>query len=184
MNEAELIKKLIAGEEKAFGFLIDNHKQNIFRTCIGFLHNKDDAEDLTQEVFIEVFRSVKFFKQNSILATWMYRIAVNKSLNYLKRKKNQGGFIVSIQQALGIKQIPSTSENPEQKVLAKEKKTLLELVLERLPENQTIAFTLAKYDDLSYKEIAEVMELSASSVESLIFRARENLRKELLQHKL
>lgn len=174
MSENELIEKLIAGDEKAFRSFIEAHQQKVFRTCIGFLHDKEDAEDVTQEVFIEVFRSVKNYKGNAALSTWLYRIAVNKSLNFLQKRK--GGFLVSLKEVLGISE---TVYNPQKELLIKERNSFLANAIDQLPEKQRIAFTLAKYDDLSYQEIAEVMQTSVSSVESLIVRAKSNLQKML-----
>lgn len=177
MNEKEQIEKLIAGDEKAFRDLIDENKQRIFKVCIGFLHGKEDAEDITQEVFIEVFRSIKKFGGNSSLSTWVYRIAVNKSLNVLQKRKSNG-FLTTIQNALGLKQAVAVS-NPHKELISKERNSFLNKAIDALPENQRIAFTLAKYDDLSYNEIAGIMNTSVSSVESLMHRAKTNLQKSL-----
>ena len=179
MNETELIHKLIEKEEDAFRVLIDAHQKHIYKVCMGFLHDREEAEDITQEVFLEVCQSISYFKQTSSLSTWLYRIAVNKSLNHVKRQKVKRLYI-NFQEAIGIKNTVYT--NSHVMLEQKEQKTQLAKALDSLPENQRIAFTLAKYDDLSYEEIAAVMNISLSSVESLIFRAKANLKKKLLKY--
>jgi RNA polymerase sigma-70 factor, ECF subfamily len=170
LDEKELIEKLCAGSENAFRYLLDQHQQRIFRACLGFLHNKEDAEDVTQEVFVQVYKSIGNFKGDSALSSWLYRIAVNKSLNFIK-EKNSNGFFGTIKDALGI----SGASTPHSELEKKETENLLLKAIENLPEKQRIAFTLAKYEHLSYKDVAEIMQTSVSSVESLLFRAKNNL---------
>ena len=179
VNESDLINKLIEKDENAFRILIDGHQKHVYKVCIGFLHDKEEAEDLTQEVFLEVFKSIPYFKQTSSLSTWLYRIAVNKSLNTLKKQKVRRLYL-NLQQVIGIRN--STYSNSQEILEQKEQKSELIKALGNLPENQKIAFTLAKYDDLSYEEIATIMNISLSSVESLLFRAKGNLKKKLLKY--
>jgi len=179
VTETTLINKLIEKDDQAFRILIDRHQNHIYKVCMGFLHDKEEAEDITQDVFLEVFKSIQIFKQNSSLSTWLYRIAVNKSLNHLKRQKVKQIYL-NFQEIIGIK---TNAYNNSQNILEqKEQKSHLTKALDSLPENQRIAFTLAKYDELSYEEIASIMNVSLSSVESLIFRARTNLKKKLLKY--
>lgn len=179
MNEPELIDKLLVKDENAFGVLINRHQKHIYKVCIGFLHDKEEAEDVTQEVFLEVFKSIHYFKQTSSLSTWLYRIAVNKCLNNLKRQKVKRLYL-NFQELIGVKN--STTSNSHEMLEQKEQKTELTKAIDNLPENQRIAFTLAKYDELSYEEIAAIMGVSVSSVESLMFRAKTNLKKKLQKY--
>jgi RNA polymerase sigma-70 factor (ECF subfamily) len=147
--------------------------------------NSDDADDLTQEVFIEVYHSIYKFREESKLSTWIYRIAVNKSLEYLRKmkRKTRFGFLFGIgdmdQQAQ-----PGEVDFNHPGILAenREKAAILFQAIEKLPENQRIAFTLHKLEDLQYEQIAEVMQKSISSVESLMHRAKINLKKELYSY--
>ncbi len=179
MSETELVQKLIEKDEPAFRYLIEREQFNVFRLCMGFLHNKEDAEDLAQEVFIEVFRSAEKFRGDSKLSTWLYRIAVNKCLNELQKRKTKKIF-TSLQSLLGIKE-PANKQSPQWQLEQKEQLSEISRAMNSLPENQQIAYTLSKYDDLSYQEIAEVMNISLSSVESLMFRAKNNLQKKLIK---
>jgi len=187
MLDEAIIEGLVAKNEKAFRELVKSFQKNIFHTCLGFVHNAEDAEDIAQDVFIEVYRSVGNFKGNSKLSTWVYRIAVNKSLNHL-RKYKQSKLMLSVEQLFtGSNHVTDASQDiepskEEDNVEKKEMKLVLEKAVNSLPENQRIAFTLAKYDDLSYLDIAEVMDMSLSAVESLIHRAKINLQKKLLKY--
>lgn len=181
--DQRLILDLQAGSEKAFSTLMDQYQNKVLSTCLGFIPNKQDAEDVVQEVFVEVFRSIGNFKGESKLSSWIYRIVVNKSLEairYKKRKKRKAFFqsLVGLNEQsdkLGGKDF----DHPGVLMENKERTKVLFSKIELLPENQRIVFTLCKIDDLSYKKAAEVMKTTVSSVESLMFRAKKNLQKHL-----
>ncbi len=179
MKEAQVIEKLITKDEEAFRWLVNGQQERIFKVCLGFMHNKEEAEDITQEVFIEVMTAIHSFKGQSTLSTWLYRVAVNKCLNRLQRIKTRQ-FFMSLQKAVGWTK--ESTSHPGNQLEQKEKAAMLFKAIAQLPNNQRIAYTLAKYDDLSYKEIAEIMNLSISSVESLLFRAKANLQKKLIRY--
>jgi RNA polymerase sigma-70 factor (ECF subfamily) len=145
-----------------------------------FLRNAESAEDLTQEVFIEVFESIHTFRGDAQLSTWIYRIAVTKCLNRLKSLKRKKRFaeLVSLfgGEETGERLASSESIAPDRELENKERANILRWALERLPENQRVAFTLSKYDEMSYEHIAAIMNTSISSVESLIHRAKTNLK--------
>jgi len=184
MTEAEIIEKLQHGNEPAFKELVEKNQKLVVNTCYGILHDKDDAEDVAQEVFIEVFRSVQSFRADSKISTWLYRIAVNRSLNFIRDNKKRKWF-QSFEDTVKTKntQLENiTSGNYEDAGYHLEntqRANVLHEAINLLPENQKVAFTLNKYEDLSYKEISEVMDLSVSSIESLIHRAKKNLQKKL-----
>jgi len=184
MSEAEIIQKLREGDEHAFRQLIENHRQLVVNTCFGLVHNPEDAEDIAQDVFIEVFRSVHKFRADSKISTWLYRIAVNRSLNFIRDNK-QRKWAQSVENVFTLKKgkLSSMSSretvSPDTEMEDSERAKLLHKTIDSLPQNQRVAFTLNKYEDLSYKEIAAVMETSVSSVESLIHRAKKNLQKKL-----
>ncbi|TLX75372.1 RNA polymerase sigma factor [Labilibacter sediminis] len=184
MQEQDLIARVIKGDKKVFKQLFEKHKQMVFQTALGLLHHKDWAEDVLQEVFIEVYQSIHTFRGDSKFTTWLYRIAVNRSLNYLRSHKNRSKHIslVENEKSSGINKLESAdSFDPQKKLEQVENAHALHLAVNSLPENQRIAFVLAKYNDLSYAEIAETMHTSVSSVESLLFRAKKGLQKKLLE---
>ena len=188
MHDEAIIKRLAAKDEKTFQELVQSFRKHVYLTCLGFVQDEDDAEDVTQEVFIEVFRSVEKFRGDSKLSTWIYRIAVNKSLNYLRKHKKTRSFL-SLDQLFHLPHSNhETSKSYEPSIEDKgiEKKELshvLEKAIHSLPSNQQIAFTLSKYDELPYQEIADVMNVSLSAVESLIHRAKLNLQKKLINYR-
>lgn len=184
MSEAEIIQKLQEGDEQAFRRLVEKYRQLVVNTCFGLVHNPEDAEDIAQDVFIEVFRSVHKFRADSKISTWLYRIAVNRSLNFIRDNKRRK-LAQSIEEVFSPKKGKSGSFSSEKVSAAdtemenSERAAILHKAIDSLPKNQRVAFTLSKYEDLSYKEIATVMETSVSSVESLIHRAKKNLQKKL-----
>lgn len=179
----DFIQKLKDGKESAFKECVELHKDKVLSTCYHFLQNKIDAEDIAQEVFMEVWQSIHKFKEDASLSTWIYRIAVNKSLDHLKKKKRKKryGFQVPIDNQNEDKpEIQIANGNTPENILEhKERTIILHNALNKLPENQKVAITLSKYEGYSYKEIAEIMATSVSAVESLIFRGMKNLKKHL-----
>ena len=172
MSEEEMIKAILKGDQKAFKLLVDNYQLMVVNTCHAFVHDRDEAEDIAQDVFIQVFESLGKFRFESKLSTWLYRIAVNRSINHCKSPRGRA-IKVDIE-SWKQQEVAQSPEMPQQQLL--EEQEQLEL-LHRLPENQRTALILNKYEELSYKEIAEIMGTSLSSVESLLFRAKNNLEK-------
>lgn len=183
MKEQELIKGLKKGNEKAFKFLVEQHKALVYNKAFSMLNSEEEAEDIAQEVFVEAYLSIHRFKGDSLLSTWLYRIAINKCLDHLRKqnRKKRKGINISLQQqredspALQLPDFLTPGLRMENQELA----SALYNALERLTTNQRLAFTMHNFEDLSYKEIAATMEVSLSSVESLIHRAKVNLRKVL-----
>ena len=187
MNEQELLNLLLAGNPAAIRSLVDQYQPMVLRTARGFVRNTEDARDIAQEVFIDILTNLHRFKAQSGLSTWIYRITVNRSLNHLRSsKRRQGRLSYSEDHDDGGKGRATNISDPSQKNPAelleqKERSKILHDAIQSLSEKQQVAFTLAEYDDLSYKEIAEIMQLSISSIESLLFRARKNLQKKLFK---
>jgi RNA polymerase sigma-70 factor (ECF subfamily) len=157
----------------------------VYNTALGILQNAEDAEDVAQEVFVQVFESVKNFKAESKFSTWLYRITVSKALDHIRRKKRKKRFAY-IQSLVGMNNetvIDKPDFNHPGVVLDnKERSAVLFNAIDNLPENQKIAFTLHKLEGLSYQEVSEVMRTSVSSIESLMHRAKNNLKKWLSEH--
>ncbi len=188
MTEKQIIEGILQSEEEAFKELVDNYQSLVLNTCNGFLHNRQDAEDLTQEVFIEAFRSIPKFRGTSSLSTWLYRISVNKSLNFIRDNKKRQ-IMRSIDNPFSYKdkenniQVEDTDPPYDDiKDTENEKVELLHQSIASLPKNQKVAFSLNKFENLSYKQISEIMEISLSSVEGLIHRAKRNVQKKILKH--
>ncbi len=184
MREEEIISRLKQGDEEVFRQFVDQYRQRVVNTCFGLLHNPEDAEDVAQEVFIEVFRSVSNFRGQSKLSTWLYRIAVNRSLNFIRDNKKRSWFksfdeVVKSNLDLFNRSEPGNENNPEFSMENRQRALLLHEAIDTLPENQRVAFVLNKYEEMSHKQVAEIMNISVSAVEALIHRAKKNLQKKL-----
>lgn len=181
MEEASLIQSLQNGDERAYRSAMVLYANMVYNTSLSIIQNAEDAQDITQEVFVEVFQSIKKFEQKSSLKTWIYRITVTKSLDEVKKikSKKRGSLFTRVFKDKEERSMPDIPhfQHPGVELEQKEAASVLFLAIEKLPDNQKIAFTLNKVEQLSYKEIADIMKLSLSSVESLIFRARQNLQK-------
>jgi len=183
VTEPLFIQQLKNGNREAFNQLVEKHKDGILNICYGFVKDAEEAEDITQEVFIEVFRTVSNFREDSSLFTWMYRIAVSRSLDAIKRKKSikRAAFfekrVNSEVAEYEIENTESSTMRPDQTLEQHQQQIFIELSLAKLTENQRIAFVLSHQDGLSYKEIAQIMDKSLTSVESLIHRSKQALRK-------
>lgn len=185
MEEKYLIQELSKRNELAFRNLVDLYQQKVYNTCLGLMQNTEDAEDITQEVFVSIYNSIHQFKSDSKLYTWIYRIAVTKSLEYIRAKsrKKRFAFFKTFTFQVNDEEVvsyePGHFHHPGVQLENKELSATLFQALNKIPENQKTAFILHKLEDLSYTEIAEIMNVSLASVESLMFRAKQNLRKVL-----
>ena len=188
MEDFEFVEKLKNGDKESFRYIVDKYQKYILNICFRFTHNKETTEDLTQEVFIEVYRSINTFRGDSKFSTWIYRIAVTKSLDYLKsqkRKKRWGiirSFLVESDLEKETVFVNDLENNTQKKIENDDRIEVLNRALESLSEKQRTAFVLNKYDEMSYQNIADILEMSLSSVESLIHRAKINLRKKLYNY--
>ena len=183
MEEKELILRLKKSDESAFGFLVDLFSKKIYNTCVGLLQNLEDAEDVTQEIFLIIHLNIKDFKEESSLSTWIYRISVNKCLEFLRKKnrKKRSGIFRSIFSSEGEKAIENHSDfsHPGIQLENQERSQVLFKAIGLLPAQQQTAYVLHKVEQVSYNEIASIMQVSLSAVESLLFRAKQNLKKYL-----
>jgi len=150
------------------------------------VHNQEDAEEITQEVFINVYHAKLDFKGQSEVFTWIYRVAVNKSLDFLKAKnrKKRFAFFTQLFHPETGEPLPELSnfEHPGVLMENKEHSRILFSAIDQLPANQRTAFVLSKIEGFSQKEIAEILNISEKATESLVRRAKENLRKFLINY--
>jgi RNA polymerase sigma-70 factor (ECF subfamily) len=174
------------GDFHAFKKLVEEYRTRVVATCYGFLRSREDAEDVAQEVFLEVYKSLPRFREEASLSTWIYRVAVSKSLDFIKSKKRKKrlGIMLSI---FGTEHIEDTitapsDTNPEVHLETKERARVLQEAVNSLPDNQKVAITLSQYENLSNREIADIMNTTISAVESLIHRAKHNLHRKLYNY--
>ena len=182
LNEWNLIERLKKGDEAAFKEIVESSQGLVYNTALGIVQNPEDAEDVTQEVFVQLYESIKSFKGESKLSTWLYRITVSKAMDHLRKKKRKKRFAY-VQSLFGandeLVHDPPDFVHPGVSLDNKEKAKELFKAIDQLPAKQKIAFTLNRIEGLSYQEISEIMKLTVASVESLLHRARKNLRNNL-----
>lgn len=181
MNEKELIVRLKLGEESAFKLLVENYQDRVYYSVLNILHNAAEAEDTAQETFIQVYESISGFKEESSLATWIYRIAIRKALEKIRKHKNRQRLhsIVPWWMPSEEKSEDAAYLNPGINNENKEKATLIFKAISELPHNQRVAFTLIRVQGMKHEEVSEIMQLSIKAVESLLSRAKENLKNKL-----
>ena len=155
----------------------------VFNVALNYLQNTEDAEEVTQDVFVKISNSLNNFNQKSSHKTWIYRITINQCLDFLKQKNSQKRFFIFGKKSQNEQEYLNSSnfEHPGILLENQEDAAILFEVINTLTENQKTAFLLSKLDGLSNPEIAEIMQLSISSVESLIFRAKASLQQKLAE---
>jgi len=184
LTETDFIHQLKAQNRASYSKLLEDFQHKVYGTCLSFVPNREDVEDIAQEVFVEVFNSIDKFKQESKLSTWIYRITTNKCLEFIRKKnaKKRFAFLQSLSgndYNLDKASYFTEINHPGLVLEQKEASEVLFLAINKLPEAQRIVFTLNKIDDKSYKEISEITNRSIGSIESLLFRAKKNLQKTL-----
>jgi RNA polymerase sigma-70 factor (ECF subfamily) len=182
LNEEVLINGLRAHQPLALKEFLEQYQERVYNTALSLVKDESDAEELAQDIFMSVWDSISGFKGESALFTWVYRITITKSLDLIKGKnaKKRFGFMTSLtNQKNEVMHHPINWVHPGILEENKEKAVYLFEAMDKLPENQKVAFTLSKLEHLSQKEIAEIMELGEGAIESLLQRAKQNLRKAL-----
>jgi RNA polymerase sigma-70 factor (ECF subfamily) len=168
MDRNLFLNKLLQNDEQAINTLVLENKDAVFRTCLAYVQHVADAEDLTQEVFIRAMERLDQYKGDAKLSSWLIRIAINLSKNFLRDNRKRLNSIEPENIHLA-----DTRKNPQYSVIIKK---MVRNAVYKLPEKQRTVFILSNYLDLSYKEITDVTGFSNSSIESLLFRARRKLR--------
>ena len=175
----DLIRKLQEGDQMEFTTLMDLYQNMVYNTALGIVQNEEDADDITQEVFEQVYISIGSFKGESKLSTWLYKITISKSLDHIKKKKRKKRFGV-VQSLFGGSDVekysPVEFNHPGVQLEQKERAGELFAALNQLPDKQKIAFILHKVEGQSYQEVAEIMNKSLYAVEALMSRAKANLK--------
>ena len=185
MNESELISLLKKKDREAFKVIVQTWQNMVYNTALGILQNQEDAEDIAQEVFIQVFESIATFKEQSKFSTWLYRITISKAMDHIRKKKTKKRF--AFIQSLygkndGVMIEPPEFFHPGVSLENKENAAALFKAIEKLPVNQKTAFVLSRLEGLSYLEISDVMNLSNSAVDALLQRAKKNLQGSLSEY--
>lgn len=170
-----------------FDQIYREHASLVFNVALSYVQNKEDAEEITQDVFVSVYNKLSDFEQKAKVSTWLYRITINKSLDYIKAKKRKKRFAFTTslfsEKDGGILHDPSNFDHPG--VLMEQKEEMKKLYgwINELPEKQQTALILHKIEKKSQTEIAEIMDVSVKAVESMVQRAKSGLKKKMNEDK-
>lgn len=184
-GDADLVAQLQQGHESAFRTLVDRYQDRIYRTVFSLLRTPEEAEDVAQEVFVEVYQTIGRFRGEATLTTWLYRLATSRALKARQkaRAKKRFAYFTSL---LGfnneVLHEPPDHVHPLAVLEGQQQLQLLLDHIARLPNQQQVAFTLHHEQGLSYEEIAAVLKITVPAVASLLFRARQTLRKHVQPH--
>jgi RNA polymerase sigma-70 factor (family 1) len=182
LNDEDLIRELKAGNMSAFKELFDDYSSLVFNVALRMLQNKEDAEDITQDTFLQSYVSIKNFRSEARLSTWLYRIAVNTSLNFQRKRKRERWLSLDFgsDESEDPREVASTDANPQDNLERNEIELVVQKAINSLPKKQRISLLLYRYEGLSYEEIAKVMNVSVPSVESRLHRAKQALAVKLI----
>ncbi|MFD1871919.1 RNA polymerase sigma factor [Hymenobacter bucti] len=181
-TDTALVAQLQQGSEAAFRTLVERYQHRVYSTAFSLLRSAEEAEDVAQEVFVEVYQTVAKFRNETALSTWLYRLATSRALQHRRRAsaKKRFAYFTSL---LGfhnqVLHEPPDHAHPLALLEGAQQLHLLLDYIGRLPSQQQVAFTLRHEQDLNYDEIAAVLGTTVSAVESLLFRARQTLRRHL-----
>ncbi|MGQ9560727.1 MAG: RNA polymerase sigma factor [Candidatus Oleimicrobiaceae bacterium] len=183
MDDVALVEKFRNGDVTAYEELVRRYQDKVMATCVRMLGNREDAEDAAQEVFVKVYDALPRFDPRAKFSTWLYRITINHCLNVLRARRVRRLFPLqrTVPEADGY--VPAAERDPapgpESEIEREERGRALWKAIDSLPENQKVATVLARFGNLSYAEIAEVMETTVPAVESILHRAKRRLYREL-----
>jgi RNA polymerase sigma factor (sigma-70 family) len=177
--DAELIDQLQQGDEAAFRTLVARFQGKVYHTAFSLLRSAEEAEDVAQEVFVEVYQSISRFRGEASLSTWLYRLATSRALQHRRRMRARKRFAFFTNLLGFANQLlyePPNNAHPQALLEGAQQLHVLQQRISRLPAQQQVAFTLRYEQDLSYEEIAAVLGTTVAAVESLLYRARHTLR--------
>jgi len=184
LSDAEMMLRVKAGDESAFDYLVQKYRRPMIGLMYRMAHNRAAAEDLAQEVFLRIYRSRESYEPSAKFSTWLYRIATNLAVNYARdtrheRRENTTPLDEADEETGQTLDLPDKTPNVEEQILRRERLRAIRQKVESLPERQRMAVLMHKYQQMDYRQIAQVLKLSESATKSLLFRAYEALRLEL-----
>lgn len=180
-NDHATIKAILAGDKDAYASLVQQHSQAVFRVAFRITGNEHDAEEVVQETFFRAYQSLPNFESRSNFGTWIYRIAVNCALNWIKRQKEDAAYRVAEEpdpEQMEI-QLADTTAGPERLLFSQEIAQQKEKAMQGLTVTEKTAFLLRHAEERSTEEIAAILDIAPNSAKQAVFRAVQKLRKEL-----
>ena len=181
-EEAEVIEQALKGSQKAYAVLVDKHQSAIFHIINRIVHNDEVARDLVQETFMKAFASLATYRSEYRFSTWLYKIAANSSIDFLRKKRIQA---LSLDRPLETAdgtleiEVPDTRYDPELALVRKQQRFSIAEAIDSLPDKYREVINYRHRDDKSYEEIADLLGIPVGTVKARIFRARELLKRKL-----
>ncbi len=181
-EDSAIIAEALAGQDRAYQRLMDKYHDAIFNFIYRMVRDREQVEDLTQEAFIKAFASLKSFNEEYAFSTWLYKIATNNSIDYIRKKKLQ---MFSIDKPVESKdsdftfELPDDSYEADRELISDQRSVMLNDAIDQLPEKYRLVIRLRHVEERSYEEIAKMLKLPIGTVKAHIFRARELLYKQL-----
>jgi len=173
----EILARVAAGEVEAFSSLVEAHQQRLLRLCERLLGEAEEARDAVQEVFLKAYRKAASFHPQGQVYTWLYRIAVNHCLNRLRRRRLVQFTRLSPEPAEDVPAFdpPDGAPDPEAALVARRRWMATRKAIERLPAGQRAVLVLVRFEGMSYRQVAETLQITEGAVESRLFRAMRRL---------
>ena len=185
-EDSRFIHAALDGDQSAFSQLMEKYHDSIYHLIYRIIRDKSQVEDLTQETFAKAFASLKSFNEEYAFSTWLYKIATNSSIDYIRKRKLETFSIdkpISVEESDYTFELPDTTYQPDKTVIQRQRSKLIEEAINQLPEKYKRVIILRHHEDRDYAEIAKILKLPIGTVKAHIFRARELLNK-YLRHKI
>ncbi|MFS1514134.1 RNA polymerase sigma factor [Chengkuizengella sp. SCS-71B] len=179
LTDEQLVKEIQMGKNEAYRLLVERHKNYIFTLIFQMIGHRETAEDLSQEVFIKLFRTLSSFQGSSKFKTWLYRLTVNLVIDHRRSQKRKS--VVAWADEIKDKLFTDSNEEPETKTIAKEKQELVHQLINSLPDKYRIIIYLHHLKEFSCSEIAEIMQLPIKTVETRLYRGKKRLRQKWME---
>ena len=185
MEDKEIIEQVLAGDNNAFGGLVERYQTRVYNLALRMCGNQDDAFDLAQEAFFRAWRGLSGFQFESAFSTWLFRLTANVCLDWIRAKKRRPTVsltTVDDEDEEAQLELPDPAKGPEALLLAAEDRAAVARAMNQLPVEYRQILTMRAINDLSYTEIAEILQIKEGTVKSRLSRARLALRNILLQN--
>lgn len=181
-EDSKLIREAMRGDQLAFKHLMRKYHDQIANLIFRIIHQREQVEDLTQEVFIKAFQSLKSYNAEYAFSTWLYKIATNSSIDYIRKKKLSTFSIdkpIAMEESDATFELPDSTYEPDKHIIQRQRARLIQDAIAKLPQKYQLVITMRHTEERDYSEIAKLLKLPIGTVKAHIFRARELLNKYL-----
>jgi RNA polymerase sigma-70 factor (ECF subfamily) len=180
LEDEEIVRVVLGGHVEAYSILVDRYKNLIFDLCYKYTYDYSESQDLSQEIFIKVFRKLYTYNGSSSFSTWLYRVGTNTCIDWTRKNKKSKD-MVSIDEDECMDRLPSQNPPPEDMVVDSERKEIVRNAVQELPEKYRTVIILYNFKGLSCSEIAEILGDPVKTIETRLYRAKKMLRESLLK---